>query len=498
MLQLCVKLLSTGCTAICPTIVSSAPETYAQCIGTLRQLHTQLARLDAPGGDPAVAPQPGCRLLGLHLEGPFINPDKKGAHALHNLRVPSEGMTSLAQTYGDVDWNGGEAAIVTLAPELPGALGTAHSLAARGVVVSIGHTSADIRAADAAVHAGCTLITHLYNAMSSFHHRDPGVVGLLGRMHGGVKPKAHRRMSRQGSNLASLAICAQNGSAAPADDTATPLAPTAPFHTPGTLSVDSAIDASDVPSSPAAASVPMSVTLHEEGHIVPSDTAVQLASAPGTPSLVVATAAMEIGVSLPHVNVPHYHEQRGSSDGPTSRDSAGLNGASGDPQVAPVARTALDTLMRRTVIPGPLARLAGKPAPISSLRPAQGFASPAGSPVAPAPSSQGNSIKPAAPVTPFTPVPRPAADGALAQTPRLPLSDGHGRPFYSIIVDGVHCHPYAVCTAMRTHPAGLILVTDAMKAMGLPVGRHTLGEFRSFCDTSWAPLCLRTAPSLTR
>ena len=58
----------------------------------------------------------------------------------------------------------------------------------------------------------------------------------------------------------------------------------------------------------------------------------------------------------------------------------------------------------------------------------------------------------------------------------IPGADEHGRPFYSLIVDGVHVHPYAVTVAYDTHPRGLILVTDAMKAMGLPVGRHTLGE----------------------
>ena len=68
------------------------------------------------------------------------------------------------------------------------------------------------------------------------------------------------------------------------------------------------------------------------------------------------------------------------------------------------------------------------------------------------------------------------ANGRIYLPPAsIPGADSHGRPFYSLIVDGVHAHPYAVALAYETHPAGLILVTDAMQAMGLPVGRHTLG-----------------------
>lgn len=55
-------------------------------------------------------------------------------------------------------------------------------------------------------------------------------------------------------------------------------------------------------------------------------------------------------------------------------------------------------------------------------------------------------------------------------------ANGHARPFYGLISDGVHVHPYAVSIAHETHSDGLILVTDAMRALGLPIGRHTLGE----------------------
>jgi hypothetical protein len=94
----------------------------------------------------------------------------------------------------------------------------------------------------------------------------------------------------------------------------------------------------------------------------------------------------------------------------------------------------------------------------------------------------------AAGATPASGSPASAAPPSPAAAEPLPLTSPvpgvppppaqllHERPFYSIIVDGVHCHPYAVSMAHETHPSGLICVTDAMRAMGLPVGRHRLGE----------------------
>eukprot|EP00936_MAST-01D_sp_MAST-1D-sp1_P002306 g2306.t1 len=156
-------LLSHGVTAFCPTLVSSHAATYRKIIPIFRR---------TPGSAEA-----GAAVLGLHLEGPFMAPQKKGAHDITAIHAPEHGMPSVTECYGNDLEN---VDIVTLAPELPGALEAIRGLASRGVVVSSGHCMADIGTAMKAKDAGAGLITHLFNAMPAFHHRDPGLVGLLG------------------------------------------------------------------------------------------------------------------------------------------------------------------------------------------------------------------------------------------------------------------------------------------------------------------------------
>ena len=107
-------------------------------------------------------------ILGMHLEGPFISPHRLGAHPALNLEprgTPFEQVLAMRALR-----------LITLAPELVGALDAIRRLTARGVVVSIGHTNATLDQANAGIDAGARLFTHLFNAMRPLNHRDPGVI----------------------------------------------------------------------------------------------------------------------------------------------------------------------------------------------------------------------------------------------------------------------------------------------------------------------------------
>jgi N-acetylglucosamine-6-phosphate deacetylase len=112
----------------------------------------------------------GARILGLHLEGPFIAPDKMGAHQGEYLLPPDVELMRKWQTLA-----AGAIKLVTLAPELTGADSLIACLMALGIVPSIGHSNASHSVALEAIHQGCRHITHLFNAMSGLHHRSPGV-----------------------------------------------------------------------------------------------------------------------------------------------------------------------------------------------------------------------------------------------------------------------------------------------------------------------------------
>ncbi|MCC6627905.1 MAG: N-acetylglucosamine-6-phosphate deacetylase [Chloroflexi bacterium] len=148
----------TGVTAFLPTVIT-AP---------LDQLRMALAGL----GAQMAAPVPGAQPLGIHLEGPYLNPDYCGAHAADCLRP-----IDLAELAGLCA--AGPVRLVTLAPELSGGLAAVAWLRQQGIVVAAGHSGASLDEARAAIAAGVTVGTHLFNAMAPLHHRAPGLVGAL-------------------------------------------------------------------------------------------------------------------------------------------------------------------------------------------------------------------------------------------------------------------------------------------------------------------------------
>ncbi|MFT4112455.1 N-acetylglucosamine-6-phosphate deacetylase [Silvibacterium sp.] len=114
----------------------------------------------------------GAKPLGIHLEGPFLSPHKRGAHAAHQLVEPSVAMF-------DRFWQAAEGHIrlMTIAPELPGALEVIEHATKLGVRISMGHSDANSDQAAKGTAAGAASATHTYNAMRAFDHRNPGLLG---------------------------------------------------------------------------------------------------------------------------------------------------------------------------------------------------------------------------------------------------------------------------------------------------------------------------------
>ena len=113
-------------------------------------------------------------LAGIHLEGPWLSPRHRGAHDPGLLVAPTPRDVDLLLDAGE-----GAVRMVTLAPELPGALDAVERLVAAGVVVGVGHTDATYDQTRAAIERGASVGTHVFNAMRGLHHREPGPIGAL-------------------------------------------------------------------------------------------------------------------------------------------------------------------------------------------------------------------------------------------------------------------------------------------------------------------------------
>jgi N-acetylglucosamine-6-phosphate deacetylase len=154
---LAAALPTTGVTAFLPTLVSGSAASYRAAAAALR----------------AASAAPGARRLGLHLEGPLLAPARVGAH---DGGAVAAGRETIEAVLGELVQSGA-LRLVTVAPERPGALALIRRLRDAGVVTSLGHTDATYAELVAGVDAGAAFVTHLYNTMRPFQHREPGSVG---------------------------------------------------------------------------------------------------------------------------------------------------------------------------------------------------------------------------------------------------------------------------------------------------------------------------------
>jgi N-acetylglucosamine-6-phosphate deacetylase len=155
------RLPHTGTTSFLPTFITSP----------LEVLEDALRR----GGEilPSLAGVPGlARILGIHTEGPFISPNRRGAHNPDWIVAPTSDAVENILAAGAPHLR-----LVTIAPELDGALAAIKHLSAAGVAVSVGHSDATAHQVSTAAMCGATMVTHLFNAQRPMHHREPGVVG---------------------------------------------------------------------------------------------------------------------------------------------------------------------------------------------------------------------------------------------------------------------------------------------------------------------------------
>ena len=155
--RMAAGILKNGVTSFLPTTMTVPREVLERAFGCIRSFMAESA---IPGFD-------GAEALGCHAEGPFINPERRGAQAAEAILPPDAG---LLLPWADV------IRLVTLAPEMPGGMDCIRALRGR-MRVSLGHTDADYDTAMAAAAAGADHFTHTFNAMTGLGHRSPGTVG---------------------------------------------------------------------------------------------------------------------------------------------------------------------------------------------------------------------------------------------------------------------------------------------------------------------------------
>lgn len=159
------EFAARGVTAVQPTIITAPLEAIRDAMGRIALAAAAATERDAPEA----------RILGVHLEGPFIAAARRGAHRAEWVRTPDPDAIDLLLGHLPTRQM---LRTITLAPELAHAMSAIARLAAAGIVVSIGHSDATAVQAETAIEAGARMVTHLFNAMRPFAHRDPGLAGV--------------------------------------------------------------------------------------------------------------------------------------------------------------------------------------------------------------------------------------------------------------------------------------------------------------------------------
>jgi N-acetylglucosamine-6-phosphate deacetylase len=564
----CRRVLEAGVTSVCPTLVSSSRETYAPVLAVFREIRARHERLnaacvrapaDADAGGSQVAGAAagagagagagcavdgrdasfaammaleqgaGARILGMHLEGPFLNSKKKGAHSEENIRAAlrllelstsaptaalsnkaaetsgvngraaSGAMAALREIYGEVEWDQGEVRIITIAPEVPGAMDAIAELRRLGVVASIGHSDANIRQADLALSKGATLITHLFNAMTEFGHREPGIIGLLGLNRNAlrdsrkgegqpqlppVRGDVGATMTRALPDLPGDGARRADNSAAPRYSPSAAAKRLAAFEVVTPFSRTPFRDArfADRPPGSASASAlgPSAGGSDDEGnnsdlelpHYMVEPALQRGAAAVAAIVVGQASALDDIIVASPELR-PRV--AGGGSDTPISAVAATAAIAYRGPRVGGGSAGGSDRSDTLTSPASPLTTPGilriGPPAADSGRAAGDGINSGGGdwrAIVAGRAQSSPRARRQGAPLG--------GAENARVNMSGAVVATNYERPFFGLIVDGVHTHPFTVNIAYEAHHRGLILVTDAMAAMGLAPGRHHLGD----------------------
>ena len=154
------NLLGTGLTGIIPTIITCEEAQRLQALKDIKQVAETRQALP--------------RIHGIHLEGPYLSPEKKGSHSASLLKTP---LIKDLEKWQEAA--GGMIKIITIAPELPGAIEFIEAAAKQGIICSIGHSNANADITEKAIAAGAKHVTHLFNAMPALHHRSPNLLSTV-------------------------------------------------------------------------------------------------------------------------------------------------------------------------------------------------------------------------------------------------------------------------------------------------------------------------------